>query len=282
MYMIDTIVYYVLLFFAYAFIGWCLEVTCKIIEFRRFVNRGFLIGPICPIYGWGVLGILLINHNYVASDPLGVFLKSVLVCSILEYMTSWVMEVFFHARWWDYSQRKFNLNGRICANTMIPFGLLGVGVIYLINPLVSGLIKFFSPSVRVVVCALFLVIYIIDNIISYVVVAKIKHEINDTAKDNTEYMREKVFKWIDDNSYVYRRIKNAYPGFDIAGKIKIFEDDIVKTVLVANDTITVYKAKLDENGKKIKEKIKEYQVKTRAALEAEMKKTRKKWYKFWK
>ena len=77
---------YFLYFLIYSFIGWLIEVICKLIEFKRFVNRGFLIGPICPIYGYGVLAIILLIGNNT-QDILTVFLKSILVCSILEYFT---------------------------------------------------------------------------------------------------------------------------------------------------------------------------------------------------
>jgi len=101
---------YFLYFIIYSFMGWMMEVICKLFELKRFVNRGFLIGSICPIYGYGVLGIiLLVGRN--TTDLLSVFLKSILVCSILEYFTSYLMEKLFHARWWDYSRRKYNING---------------------------------------------------------------------------------------------------------------------------------------------------------------------------
>ena len=101
-----------------------MEVTLQFINKKRFVNRGFLIGPICPIYGYGVLLILLLVGN--KGDILAVFLKSILICSLIEYFTSYFMEKLFKARWWDYSKRKFNLNGRVCLGTAIPFGILGL------------------------------------------------------------------------------------------------------------------------------------------------------------
>ena len=96
--MMELVVKYVLFFFIYSFIGWLLEVVCKIIEKRKFINRGFLIGPICPIYGFGVLFIItLIGENQ--GDYLAIFLKSIFICSILEYMTSFLMDKLFNARW---------------------------------------------------------------------------------------------------------------------------------------------------------------------------------------
>ena len=131
----EVICTYFLYFIIYAFLGWSMEVICKLIEKHRFINRGFLVGPICPIYGYGVLLIVLLIGS-TKGDLLAVFLKSILVCSILEYLTSYFMEKIFNARWWDYSRRKFNLNGRICLETMLPFGILGVFVIYILHPFI--------------------------------------------------------------------------------------------------------------------------------------------------
>lgn len=191
-----------------------MEVICKRIQFKRFVNRGFLLGPICPIYGYGVLGIiLLIGQN--TSDILSVFLKAILICSLLEYFTSYLMEKLFKARWWDYSQRKYNINGRICLETMLPFGILGCIVIYLIHPMVTKCICLISPTIRIIISIILFLLYITDNIVSFKVMNRIKNEIKRQRIDNTEYIRKRVIKWIDKNSILYRHIRNAYPKFII-------------------------------------------------------------------
>ena len=122
-----TLEYYFLLFFVSAVLGWTMEVACKLVEFRRFINRGFLLGPYCPIYGFGAVLVTLLLSRY-ADSVAAVFVLAMVVCGTLEYLTSYMMEKLFHARWWDYSQKKFNLNGRVCADTLIPFGLLGLGM----------------------------------------------------------------------------------------------------------------------------------------------------------
>ncbi len=211
--MIQVILY----FFIYAFMGWSMEVICKLIETKRFINRGFLLGPICPIYGYGVLGIVfLIGKDH--GDILSVFLKSILVCSILEYVTSYLMEKIFHARWWDYSRRKYNINGRICLETMIPFGLLGTFVTYLLHPFVKTMVTKINPTVQLVLAILFVLLYLIDNFIAYFVLNKIKNEIHHEKKDNTELIREEVIHWLDENSYLYKRVKESFPNFQIALK----------------------------------------------------------------
>lgn len=97
---------------AISVLGWMMEVACKSLEYKRFINRGFLIGPWCPIYGVGSLLIVLLLSDYIAS-PLTVFLLGMILCGALEYLTSYLLKKIFHARWWDYSRRRFNLNGRI-------------------------------------------------------------------------------------------------------------------------------------------------------------------------
>lgn len=106
-YGIDLKVYF-LLFIIYAVIGWCMEVICKLIQYKKFVDRGFLIGPYCPIYGVGALLITFFLNKYV-QDPVVLFVMAVVVCGILEYLTSYFMEKIYHARWWDYSSKNLIL-----------------------------------------------------------------------------------------------------------------------------------------------------------------------------
>ena len=208
---------YFLYFIFYGVLGWLMEVICRWVELKKFINRGFLIGPICPIYGYGVIGmILLIGEN--ATDFLSVFLKSVFVCSMLEYFTSYLMEKLFKARWWDYSKRKYNINGRICLETMLPFGILGCFVIFLFHPFVKKIIGHLNSSVQLFLATIFFILYIVDNLISFKVMNKIKTEIKKQKTDNTEEIRKKVMNWISSNSILYRHIKNSYPKFKIYAK----------------------------------------------------------------
>ena len=114
---------YFLLFLTYSCLGWIMEVIVTYPDTKKFVNRGFLIGPYCPIYGYCSIAMILLLNN-VKSNIL-LFLLCIIVCSIGEYATSYIMEKMFHARWWDYSKHKFNLNGRICLSNCLAFGVLG-------------------------------------------------------------------------------------------------------------------------------------------------------------
>ena len=208
---------YVIFFMIYSFIGWIMEVCLCLVTDKRFINRGFLIGPICPIYGYGVLLIvLLIDGN--KSDILSVFLKSILICSILEYSTSYLMEKIFDARWWDYSKKRFNINGRICLETMIPFGILGSGVILYLHPFISKLVGSLSNSLLIIIGAITMVLFLTDYIISFNVLSKIKNEIKNHKTDSTEIIRKKVIKWLYNNSFLFKHIADAFPKFTIRKK----------------------------------------------------------------
>ena len=206
-------------FIIYSFLGWVMEVIVCLVKEKRFINRGFLIGPICPIYGYGVFFIILLIE-YNKHDILSVFLKSILICSILEYSTSFFMEKIFHARWWDYSDRKFNINGRICLETMIPFGILGSVVVLVIHPLIEKLVGGFSNNAIYILGISLIVLYLVDNCISCNVLSRIKNEIKEYSKDSTEVIRKKVTKWLRNNTYLFKHIFNAFPRFSIIKKVK--------------------------------------------------------------
>lgn len=201
---------YFLLFIIYSNLGWLMEVTLKSIELKKFINRGFLIGPICPIYGYGCLLIIILLKNFTSNIVL-LFFSSVIICSILEYLTSYIMEKLFKARWWDYSRRKYNINGRICLNTMIPFGLLGCLMMYVVNPFLESKILLIDPKVRLILAITLFIIYMIDNILSFRLMFKISKTIKKIALDNTEEITKKVKEAILSKSYLYRRIIESFP-----------------------------------------------------------------------
>ena len=96
----NTFLYYFFIFIIYTFLGWVLEVAFIFIKTKRFVNRGFLIGPACPIYGFGAL-IMMFYLTQYKDEPFTVFIMGAFICSTLEYITSYIMEKIFKARWWD-------------------------------------------------------------------------------------------------------------------------------------------------------------------------------------
>ena len=208
---------YILLFFLYSFLGWCLEVLCKLISDHKFINRGFLIGPYCPIYGTGAIIMTFLLKKYL-DDPITLWIMIILCCSILEYFVSFILEKIFHARWWDYSTNKFNINGRICLETMIPFSIFGLFILYKCNPFFLNLINAIPHTILYLLTIILLIGFIVDLILSTKIIYNIQNITTNITKkmifkkDDTEritkLVREKIEK---SKNLLNRRIIHAFP-----------------------------------------------------------------------
>lgn len=141
-------------FFAYAFLGWCTEVSFAALTSGRFVNRGFLNGPVCPIYGVGVV-IVLFFLDPLRKNTILLFVGSVLLTSLLEWLTGFVLEKIFHQRWWDYSNEPFNLGGYICLRFSIAWGLACLIVVDIIHPSILWLIRLIPHTLGIALLAVF-------------------------------------------------------------------------------------------------------------------------------
>lgn len=204
--------HYFLLFIVYSFLGWLIEVIYTLIAEHKFINRGFLIGPYCPIYGVGALLISSTLSGYRES-LLVLFVMSVVLCCILEYLTSYFMEKIFKTRWWDYSDKKFNINGRICLEAASLFGLLGVIIVYILNPFLCGVL---SNIPHIVISCIFIIVlsfFILDFAVSFKIIANIKSIKLDVVKDNTEEVSNFVREVLLNNNILNRRLAKAFPQF---------------------------------------------------------------------
>lgn len=218
-----------LLFIIYSVTGWIIEVIATYPDTKCFVNRGFLIGPYCPIYGNCAIAMILLLHNI--EDPILLFILSIIICSVGEYVTSYLMEKIFHARWWDYTKNKFNLNGRICLVNSLAFGVLGFLLIKFVNPFVVGLITKLSPTIMNILFYTILILFLIDNVISFKVIFKIKNmSVKYVHLDNTKEITEKVKKILSDN-VLAKRVFKAFPNirfkFNLKEKMKVLKDKAV-------------------------------------------------------
>lgn len=202
---------YCILFFIYSFLGWVMEVTLTLITDKKFVNRGFLLGPCCPIYGCGCILLNLLLHNYT-NNILVLFILTMFTCSLLEYITSFLMEKIFKLRWWDYSQMKFNINGRICLETMTPFSILGVLAIKYATPFFITNINKLSEKTILIISIILITLFIIDVIISLTIVFKLKFVSKNIKKDSTLDIKNAIKKFIKNDIYVYERIIESFPN----------------------------------------------------------------------
>lgn len=221
----ETISRYFILFMMYSFAGWVMETLWVSWCNKRLVDRGFLIGPYCPIYGFGALLIIILLNKF-SYNPCILFIMTTILCGVLEYFASWCMEKLFKARWWDYSDKKFNLKGRICLRNLIAFGIMGIIVTYYINPYVEIWISYLNKSELNAISLVLWTIFIMDFVVSTIVVygfRKVTERVNiDAVNDNTEQITKMVRELLAQRSFFHRRFIDAYPKLE-AIKIKMKE-----------------------------------------------------------
>ena len=236
--MLYNFCFYFLVFIIYSFLGWVMEVFGKFIEKHRFINRGFLIGPVCSIYGFGCIFMYFLLDKY-KNNLFILFIAAIFVCSILEYFTSYFMEKIFKTRWWDYTRRKFNINGRICLETMIPFGILGCLVIRVVNPIVFKLLNLLTDNSLIILAIIIFIIYIVDNIVSSVIIFNFRDTIKNIEKDATEEITMKVKSIFLHKGILSRRLVKAFPTM-ITNKDRL---------LLLRDKVNNELKKIEENSK---------------------------------
>lgn len=156
-----TLTDYILLFFAFSFVGWLWELVLRVVQEHKLVNGGILYGPWLPIYGFVCLTALVIVRQ-LTEKPLGVFFWCSLFCAIIEYGTAWFLEWRLGLRWWDYSNFPLNVHGYICLPITALFGLGCMAVIYFFAPGLTDLFHRCSKRVRRLVAVLLVVLILLD------------------------------------------------------------------------------------------------------------------------
>ena len=209
----EYIVNLILLFFVFSIAGWCMEVTLKYFEFGRFINRGFLTGPWLPIYGFGAVLCTVGTHALapVESGYLTTFAICFILCGVLEYMTSYILEKRFHARWWDYSQKPMNLRGRVWIGNLVLFGLGGVLIVHVFDPLLYKLFARIPLNARETLAAVLTALITADFIMSHFILKLVKTGVEQSKADNTEQISREVRLLLSDRSVFHRRFADAYP-----------------------------------------------------------------------
>ena len=213
-------------FIIYSIIGLIAETSFIFIKTKQLVDRGFLVGPYCPIYGCGALLMILYLTQY-KDNILTVFILAVVVCSILEYLTSYIMELLFKTRWWDYSDNKFNLNGRICGFNCLLFGLGGIVIIYVIHTLLIKILEIIPLGLFNLITIIVLIIFIGDFILSINVINRFKKTLTnkDLKRDSTQEFAKAVRETIDKNHrFLQQRLMTAFPNIDFKKIINITDE----------------------------------------------------------
>ena len=216
-------------FFIYAFLGWCTEVSYAATKTGKFVNRGFLNGPWCPIYGFGVV-IVLAFLEPLKSNLFVLFLGSVVLTSALEWLTGFLLEKLFAQRWWDYSNEPFNLSGYICLRFSLAWGFACLFVVKLLHPTVLLLIRLIPHLVGLILLGILGVVMVIDLAATVSAIAKLNRRLalidemagrireasNDFGEDLAERVldaAEKGADWRDDLEELSDRLSQRREAF---------------------------------------------------------------------
>lgn len=217
--------YLVILFSVYSFIGWAMETMYCSIMSQKFVYRGFLIGPVCPIYGFGALGVIFILSPF-ENHPELVFLFGIILTSVLEYVVSVILEKLFKKSWWDYSDRKFNVNGRICLMNSALWGLLSLFLIYVAHPLLSKLLVLVPLQTAAFAAGLFTILFAGDLILSVRNTLDFNREMAKISEitDRIERKRDEIKGTIE----AFRDEQKEKLEFELAALLELQEESLAQ------------------------------------------------------
>lgn len=158
---------YIIYFFIYAIIGWILEVTYNAIRAGKYINCGVLNGPWCPIYGFAAISIILLLNKVNTDNKIFLFFASMIIASILELLTGFILEAIFHKKWWDYSDKKFNIAGHICAEYSLLWGALCFILYEAIHPMIRKLVFAMPYKLLLIINIIIAILFLIDTLASF-------------------------------------------------------------------------------------------------------------------
>ncbi len=199
-----------LTFIIYSIMGYIAEQIYLTIDEKRLVlNRGYLIGPWCPVYGVSCICMYPLIKYY--SDPIVVYLLGAFGITTIEYLTSVVMEKIFHTRWWDYYKEPFNINGRVCLKNSVLFGFCAMAVVYILSGFYKNLLNYIPKNILIIGTLIIMILFIIDTILSTKIIYKIQKNSQLVTKDMTETIKKKVRKELE-NGYIFnKRVLDSFP-----------------------------------------------------------------------
>lgn len=229
---------------------------CSIME-RRLVPRGFLYGPICPIYGGGVT-LMILFFTPLKKNLVLFYIVAVAVMTSWEYFVGWVLEVTTHVKYWDYSQYRFNLKGRVCLWVALTWGVLSYIVIFFIHPPIQSLMEDIPVWLEFMLCGAFLALLAVDatltirNLVLVAMhvesvaqlgqelqlqVALGKAELGDKLEDSAAVLRERYSDQIAQLEKYTRRFRNAYSTMRAGYRYSVSHEDILAAAALAKEEL---------------------------------------------
>lgn len=241
-------------FFIYGFLGWCCEVAFAAVKSKRFVNRGFLNGPICPVYGVGVTMIVFLTQS-LENRPVLLFAASAVLVSALEWLTGFLLEKLFHHKWWDYSKMPLNISGYICLPFSILWGVVCVLIVRFIHPLFAKVYSLLPVWLGIVLLILLCAGLVTDLCVTVSCILKLNKklehmeeiaaelhrisdqigeniyqnmrdgmELKDKAKERMDMLKQKYEQLLNHPSRFDRRILGAFPKIESRNHKELLEE----------------------------------------------------------
>ena len=200
----DILTYFII----YSFLGWIMESIFRSIAEKKLINTGFLRGPFCPIYGFGAI-IMFIFLESLQNKPIILFIVSVIVLTAWEYIVGVLLEKIFKTKYWDYSEHKFNFQGRICLTNSIYWGILGIVFIKYIHPFMQNMVSKVDTKLLTYIIAILSIVFIIDMITTSIKVKNIKTTLEKVERLNKEIKEKlKEIRNLKKNSEVSNSVEN--------------------------------------------------------------------------
>lgn len=258
--------YHILWFFMiYCFCGWVWESSFCSFKAKRLINRGFLMGPYIPIYGCGALLVYFTLYPY-RDDLLIVYIGGVIFPTILEFLTSWIMEKLFAATWWDYSNEKFNIQGRICLKVSLFWGFFSVIMVEILHPLVLMLIDKIPRLAGQVMGGVFVLVFSVD--IAHTVIATLNVK-NTLAK--MESVRKDIMNFLE-----IHKFSDEYRELSPSRMVSYLKDQweerkVYLERVPLSGTINEYKEELVEKLSVLVKRYEDAKLKGKGVLQHHMK-----------
>ncbi len=207
-----------LYFFVYGFLGWCTEVAFAAVKERKFVNRGFLNGPICPIYGIGVTVVVSVLLPY-KDQIIPLYLWSVLLVTVLEGVTGYLLEKLFHHRWWDYTGMPLNIGGHVCLLFSVIWGVACVAIVHFIHPVIAKLLSFLPVWLGGLLLVAFCFVLAADLYVTVTGILKFNRRLARMEEIAQELHR--ISDQLGENIY-----RNTMEGIELQERVKTRADQV--------------------------------------------------------
>lgn len=258
------------LFFIYGFLGWCVEVAYCGVENGNFVNRGFLNGPICPIYGFGAV-IVILCLTPIKDNVLILFIGSAVLTSLLELATGFALDKIFHARWWDYSDKPFNLGGYICLKFSIYWGLVCIALMKGIHPAIFNLVKAVPHFLGIIILVFLTAVFIADITVTVITVNKLSKRIKlmDDIAEKIRAVSDEIGEHVfEGTSAVVKKGEEIYNSEEVQEIREKYAEEVEEFKQKQVEIKAKYEKEREELKEKYAEMVKESHLFQRRIIKA--------------